>query len=53
MSALCHAPNLRVNRISGEIVDAAVKVHSKLGPGLLESTYQVCSAHELGRRGFR
>lgn len=53
MSALCHAPNLRVNRISGAIVDAAVKVHSRLGPGLLESAYQGCLAHELRRCGFR
>jgi GxxExxY protein len=53
MSALCHAPNLRVNRISGAIVDAAVKVHSRLGPGLLESAYQGCLAHELRKRGFR
>jgi GxxExxY protein len=41
-----------VNRISGEIVDAAYKVHSKLGPGLLESVYEVCLAHELITRGL-
>lgn len=52
-SALCHAPNLRVNRISGAIVDAAVKVQSQLGPGLLESAYQACLAHELRQRGSR
>lgn len=38
---------------SGAVVDAALKVHTKLGPGLLESAYQVCLAHELSRRGLR
>jgi len=41
-----------VNRISGEIVDAAYKVHSQLGPGLLESVYEVCLSHELVARGL-
>lgn len=33
------------------IVDAALAVHRTLGPGLLESVYEVCLAHELSRRG--
>jgi GxxExxY protein len=33
------------------IVDAALAVHRALGPGLLESAYEVCLAHELERRG--
>jgi GxxExxY protein len=33
------------------IVDAALKVHRALGPGLLESVYELCLAHELRRRG--
>jgi GxxExxY protein len=41
------------NPISKEIVDAAFKIHSKLGPGLLESVYEVILAHELRKRGFR
>jgi GxxExxY protein len=41
-----------LNQISGQIVDAAMKVHSALGPGLLESAYEVCLVHELGRRGL-
>ena len=40
------------NEISGAIVDAAMKVHSALGPGLLESAYAVCLRHELIKRGF-
>src|SRR5436853_7280548 len=41
------------NEISGAIVDAATKVHSVLGPGLLESAYEACLRHELIKRGFR
>jgi GxxExxY protein len=33
-------------------VDSAVKVHRALGPGLFESAYQRCLAHELRKRGF-
>ena len=39
-----------INNISAEIVDAAIKVHSALGPGLLESAYLACLAHELRSR---
>jgi GxxExxY protein len=42
-----------LNRITGQIVDAAYHVHTTLGPGLLESVYEVCLAHELGKRGLR
>lgn len=35
------------------IVDAAVMVHRALGPGLLESVYQTCLAHELKSRGLK
>jgi GxxExxY protein len=40
-----------VNGISGQIVDSAIAVHSALGPGLLESTYQACLSYELRKRG--
>ncbi len=40
------------NEIAREVVDAAFHVHTRLGPGLLESVYQVCLAHELERRGL-
>jgi GxxExxY protein len=40
-------------QISHAIITAAMRVHSELGPGLLESTYQVCLQHELKKAGFR
>ncbi len=40
------------NQIGREVVDAAVKVHAALGPGLLESVYEVVLARELERRGL-
>ncbi len=42
-----------IEALATNIVDAAVKVHSALGPGLLESAYQRCLAHELRRRGIK
>ena len=42
-----------INQISGEIVDAAMKVHTALGPGLLESAYEGCLKHELTKRGLK
>lgn len=39
------------NDIAQQIVDAAFQVHSALGPGLLESVYEVVLAHELAKRG--
>ena len=41
-----------LNIITGEVVDAAMKVHSALGPGLLESAYKACLAFELADRGL-
>jgi len=40
------------NQIGREVVDAALKVHRALGPGLFESVYEVVLAHELTRRGL-
>ena len=45
--------NLQRNEISGAVVDAAMKIHSALGPGLLESAYAACLKHELIKRGLR
>ena len=40
------------NVISGSVVDAAFAVHSKLGPGLLESVYERCLIRALRNRGL-
>jgi GxxExxY protein len=53
MATAASGPPIRVNQVSGAIVSSAMKVHSLLGPGLLESAYQACLAHELRNRGFR
>jgi GxxExxY protein len=39
--------------LSHEIIKAALKVHSVLGPGLLESAYEACLLYELQKAGFR
>jgi GxxExxY protein len=44
---------VEINDISGEIVDAAMKVHSALGPGLLESAYEGCLLYELHKRRLK
>ena len=44
---------MKPNEITREIVDAAYKLHTELGPGLLETVYEVTLAHELERRGMR
>ena len=44
---------MEINQITHEIIDSAYKVHSTLGPGLLESTYQACLAYELQTKGFQ
>jgi GxxExxY protein len=40
-----------VNDVTGQIIGAAIEVHSSIGPGLLESAYQECIARELTLRG--
>ena len=44
---------MTADEVAKDIVDAAIKVHRALGPGLLESAYQACLAHELRRRQHR
>jgi len=44
---------VQINEISGAIVDAAFKIHTTLGPGLLESVYEAVMEKELLRRGLR
>jgi len=41
------------NEIAKIIVDAAFQIHKRLGPGLLETVYEVILAHTLGRRGLK
>ena len=43
---------MKLEHITGQIIAAAIKVHSTLGPGLLENAYKLCLAHELRRRGL-
>ena len=42
----------KLESIAAAIVDAAITVHRELGPGLLESAYEVCLVHELTNRGL-
>ena len=44
---------MELNEITELIIGSAIKVHSALGPGLLESTYEVCLAHELAKAGLK
>jgi len=43
---------MELNEVTGQIIDASMKVHTELGPGLLESAYEACLAHELRKRGM-
>jgi GxxExxY protein len=43
---------LQTNELTGAIIGAAIEVHKRLGPGLLESAYRVCLAYEFRKRGF-
>lgn len=45
-------PKRTANEVSRLILDAAMKVHSALGPGLLESTYEACLTQELRLKGL-
>jgi GxxExxY protein len=45
-------PSGEVDGFARQIVDAGLKVHRTLGPGLLESAYEHCLAYELGSRGI-
>lgn len=40
------------NQIGDVIVNAALRVHTVLGPGLLESAYEACLAHEISKSGL-
>jgi GxxExxY protein len=44
--------NKSVNKLSSEIIGAAIEVHKTLGPGLLESAYEECICHEMNLRSL-
>lgn len=43
---------MHLNRITSDVIGAAIKVHRKLGPGLLESAYEACMEYELKSLGL-
>ena len=43
---------MELNEITEKVIGCAIKVHSALGPGLIESAYEVCLAHELHKQGL-
>jgi len=43
---------MNINEISGIIVEAALRIHKKVGPGLLESVYEIILADALSRQGL-
>jgi GxxExxY protein len=53
MASAVTIPALHVNEITRAIIGAAMKVHSALGPGLLESAYESCLLFELHSAGLR
>jgi len=42
-----------IDQISGDVVDTAIQIHRDLGPGLLESVYEIVLAGALQRRGYK
>jgi iron complex transport system substrate-binding protein len=42
-----------IDRITGDVLDAAIKLHRELGPGLLESVYETVLAAQLAKMGYR
>jgi GxxExxY protein len=44
---------MEMNDLTYKIIGCVYKVHSELGPGLLESTYEICLEHELLKTGHR
>ena len=43
---------MELNEISGNVIGCAIRVHHKLGPGLLESAYKECLKYELIKKGL-
>jgi GxxExxY protein len=45
-------PSAAADAVARQVVDAGLKIHKALGPGLLESVYETCLTHELSLRGL-
>jgi GxxExxY protein len=43
----------RINELTGRTIGSAIRIHTRLGPGLLEHTYRRCLAFELRKEGLR
>jgi GxxExxY protein len=43
---------VEINKLTGEVIGAAIEVHKALGPGLLESAYEECLCRELDLRNI-
>ena len=52
MPQIVGVKTMSADDVSHGVIKAAMKVHSVLGPGLLESAYEACVAHELRKAGF-
>ena len=44
---------MEFDELSGKVIGCAIEVHKNLGPGLLESTYEHCLAHELHNKDIK
>jgi len=44
---------MKENEIGTAVVEASIRIHRELGPGLLESVYEIVLAHDLKERGFK
>lgn len=44
---------MNIETIARELVDSAIRVHTHVGPGMLESAYEACIEYELVKRSFR
>jgi len=52
IQAAKHGEDMKINDLTKEVIGSAIEVHRALGPGLLESVYEVCLCHEMGLRGL-
>jgi len=44
---------MELNDISGKIIELSIRVHSELGPGMLENAYEACLLYELSNAGLK